>query len=115
MGGTGDYKTIHDMEVSSWDHTIRLNLYSPFIVTNAFLPVMRKQEYGRIVSITSQVANEFYEGLGAYSAAKAGLEGLMCKDAKTVIGDLVGVKYLKRFGVGYIGLLSVMTVVRNIK
>ena len=38
---------------------------------------MRKQQYGRIVSITSAMANYVYEGLGAYSAAKAGLEGLM--------------------------------------
>ncbi|RWR04384.1 SDR family oxidoreductase [Siminovitchia fortis] len=77
VGGTGDYNTVHDMTISSWDHTIRLNLYSAFIVTNAFLPIMRKQQYGRIVSITSAMANFEYEGLGAYSAAKAGLEGLM--------------------------------------
>lgn len=77
VGGTGDYSTVHDMTVSSWDHTIRLNLYSSFLVTNAILPLMRKQQYGRIVSITSAMANFEYEGLGAYSAAKAGLEGLM--------------------------------------
>ncbi|WP_102272487.1 SDR family NAD(P)-dependent oxidoreductase [Cytobacillus massiliigabonensis] len=77
VGGTGDYSTVHDMTVSLWDHTIRLNLYSSFLVTNAFLPIMRKQQYGRIVSITSAMANYEYEGLGAYSAAKAGLEGLM--------------------------------------
>ncbi|MED3554021.1 SDR family oxidoreductase [Cytobacillus praedii] len=77
VGGTGDYSPVHDMTISLWDHTIRLNLYSSFIVTNAFLPIMRKQQYGRIVSITSAMANYVYEGLGAYSAAKAGLEGLM--------------------------------------
>lgn len=77
VGGTGDYSTVHDMTVSLWDHTIRLNLYSAFFVTNAFLPIMRKQQYGRIISITSAMANYVYEGLGAYSVAKAGLEGLM--------------------------------------
>ncbi len=77
VGGTGDYSTVHDMTVSLWDHTLRLNLYSSFLVTNAFLPIMRKQQYGRIVSITSAMANFEYEGLGAYSAAKAGLEALM--------------------------------------
>lgn len=77
VGGTGDYNTMHDMKVSSWEHTIRLNLNSSFIVTNAFLPIMRKQQYGRIVSITSIVADDVYEGLGAYTAAKAGLEGFM--------------------------------------
>ncbi|MWV43924.1 SDR family NAD(P)-dependent oxidoreductase [Paenibacillus sp. HJL G12] len=76
-GGTGTYSTIHDMDFEVWDQVIRLNLYSSFIVTHAFLPVMRKQQYGRIVSITSAMANFVYAGLGAYSAAKAGLEGLM--------------------------------------
>ncbi|GIN73875.1 beta-ketoacyl-ACP reductase [Bacillus sp. J14TS2] len=77
VGGTGGFSTVHDMIVSLWDHTIRLNLSSSFIVTNAFLPIMRKQQYGRIVTITSAMAHYEYEGLGAYSAAKAGLEGLM--------------------------------------
>lgn len=76
-GGTGSHTTIHDMNFSTWDQTIRLNLYSPFLVTNAFLPIMREQQYGRIVSITSVMANLVYTGLGAYSAAKAGLEALM--------------------------------------
>jgi len=46
-------------------------------MTNAILPVMRKQQYGRIVSITSQMASYNYESLGAYSSAKAGMEALM--------------------------------------
>ncbi|MBO0993930.1 SDR family NAD(P)-dependent oxidoreductase [Bacillus sp. SD088] len=77
VGGTGGFSAVHDMTVSLWDHTIRLNLSSSFIVTNAFLPIMRKQQYGRIVTITSAMAHYEYEGFGAYSAAKAGLEGLM--------------------------------------
>ncbi|WP_103110126.1 SDR family NAD(P)-dependent oxidoreductase [Brevibacillus reuszeri] len=76
-GGTGEYRSIHDMTPDVWDHTIRLNLYSAYLMTHAFLPTMRKQKYGRIISITSAMANFVYEGLGAYSAAKAGLEGLM--------------------------------------
>lgn len=77
VGGTGDFSPVHDMTDSIFDRTIRLNLYSTFFVTNAFLPIMREQQYGRIVSITSAMANFEYEGLGAYSAAKAGLEALM--------------------------------------
>lgn len=76
-GGTGAPTHIHDLTFGAWDHTLQLNLYSPYIVTNAFLPVMREQQYGRIVSITSVMANLVYPGLGAYSAAKAGLEALM--------------------------------------
>lgn len=77
VGGTGAYQAIHDMTEESFDQTIRLNLYSTFIVTNAFLPIMRKHGNGRIIAITSDMARMVYQGLGAYSAAKAGLEGLM--------------------------------------
>lgn len=76
-GGTGAYSSIHDLTYPVWDSIIRLNLYSPFVVTNAFLPIMREQQYGRIISITSALANIAYENFGAYSAAKAGLEALM--------------------------------------
>lgn len=41
-GGTGVPATIHDMTYPEWDHTLQLNLYSPFIVTQAFLPLMRE-------------------------------------------------------------------------
>ena len=77
VGGTGDFSPVHDMTLSQFERTIRLNLYSSFITTNAFLPIMKEQQYGRIVAITSAMANFEYEGLGAYSAAKAGLEALM--------------------------------------
>jgi len=75
--GTGPYCSISDLSYSDWDAVTRLNLYSPFLVTNVVLPIMRKQQYGRIVSITSALANVAYEKFGAYSAAKAGLEALM--------------------------------------
>ncbi|ASA23443.1 SDR family NAD(P)-dependent oxidoreductase [Paenibacillus donghaensis] len=76
-GGTGTPTSIHDMTYTIWDSIIRLNLYSPFLVTNAILPVMREQHYGRIVSITSALSTFTYEGFGAYSAAKAGMDALM--------------------------------------
>lgn len=76
-GGTGAHIPIHDMTLETWDDNIRLNLYSPFLVTKTFLPIMRAQQYGRIVSITSIMANLNYPGFGAYSSAKAGLEALM--------------------------------------
>lgn len=76
-GGTGPYSLIHDMSYETWDHIIQLNLYSVFLMTNAFLPVMRSQQYGRIVAVTSSLATQNFESLGAYSAAKAGMEAFI--------------------------------------
>ena len=46
-------------------------------VTRAFLPVMRKQRSGKIISISSSGGLTGFEYCTAYSAAKFGLEGWM--------------------------------------
>ena len=40
------------------------------------LPLMRKNNFGRIINISSVVAHKPHAGTSAYAAAKAGLEGL---------------------------------------
>jgi NAD(P)-dependent dehydrogenase (short-subunit alcohol dehydrogenase family) len=47
------------------------------IATRAFLPVMRKQRSGRIVSISSTAGLMGFEFCTAYSASKFGLDGWM--------------------------------------
>ncbi|NRG31503.1 SDR family NAD(P)-dependent oxidoreductase [Niallia circulans] len=76
-GAAGAPMLVHDMTASEWDEMIKLNLYSAFYVTNAFLPKMREQQQGYVVSITSMMVNLYYEGFSGYSAAKSGLEVLM--------------------------------------
>jgi NAD(P)-dependent dehydrogenase (short-subunit alcohol dehydrogenase family) len=53
------------------------SLDGPMIATRAFLPVMRKQRSGRIVSISSTAGLMGFEFCTAYSASKFGLEGWM--------------------------------------
>jgi 3-oxoacyl-[acyl-carrier protein] reductase len=56
--------------------TIAVNLKSAFLCTQAVLPHMRRQRWGRIVNISSGAAR----GAGVvgvhYNASKAGMEGL---------------------------------------
>lgn len=61
--------------LDSWNYTLQNNLTSAFLMTKACLHLMRKQKYGRIVNITSDLANGAC-GFAAYSASKAGLESL---------------------------------------
>jgi NAD(P)-dependent dehydrogenase (short-subunit alcohol dehydrogenase family) len=56
---------------------LRTSLDGPMIVTRAFLPVMRKQRSGRIVSISSTAGLMGFEFCTAYSASKFGLDGWM--------------------------------------
>lgn len=67
---------IDDMTEADFDQTIAVNLKSVFLCTQAVLPHMRAQEYGRIVNISSGAARGA-GGVGLhYNASKAGMEGL---------------------------------------
>jgi NAD(P)-dependent dehydrogenase (short-subunit alcohol dehydrogenase family) len=53
------------------------SLFGPMNVTRAFLPIMRKQRSGKIISISSSAGLTGFEYCTAYSASKFGLEGWM--------------------------------------
>jgi 3-oxoacyl-[acyl-carrier protein] reductase len=67
---------IDDLTEADFDETMAVNLKSAFLCTQAFLPHMRAQQWGRIVNISSGAAR----GAGSiglhYNASKAGMEGL---------------------------------------
>ena len=72
-----DFSHIADMTYDNWDTSISRNLNITFNVTKCVLPCMIRNEYGRIVNVSSVtgpvVSNP---GEAAYSAAKAGIIGM---------------------------------------
>jgi 3-oxoacyl-[acyl-carrier protein] reductase len=67
---------IDDLTEADFDETISVNLKSAFLCTQAVLPHMRAQCWGRIVNISSGAARGA-GGVGLhYNASKAGMEGL---------------------------------------
>lgn len=68
--------TLSDITLKAWNEQLAVNLTGPFLMTRAVVPSMRKQKYGRIVNITSGMAESGAGGYIAYSASKAGLESL---------------------------------------
>ncbi|MBN8927165.1 MAG: 3-oxoacyl-ACP reductase [Rhodospirillales bacterium 69-11] len=67
---------LEDLTEADFDHTLAVNLKSAFLCTQAVLPHMRAQGWGRIVNVSSGAAR----GSGIvgvhYNASKAGMEGL---------------------------------------
>ena len=59
-----------------WDRVIDVNLKSAFLVTQAVLPGMRNDHWGRIVNISSVAAQTGGVTAPPYVASKAGLWGL---------------------------------------
>ena len=71
------FKDVVDLTEEEWDFSININLKSTFNCIKAFLPHMIKNQYGRIVNVSSVtgplVANP---GESPYCAAKAAILGL---------------------------------------
>jgi len=59
------------------EQQLETGLLGPMNVTRAVLPVMRKQRFGHIISISSGAGLMGFEFNSAYCAAKFGLEGWM--------------------------------------
>jgi 3-oxoacyl-[acyl-carrier protein] reductase len=71
-------RPIEQIDLSEWHEVIDTNLTSTFLAVKACMPVMREQQYGRIVlisSITGVLTG--IPGLSHYSASKAGMLGFM--------------------------------------
>jgi NAD(P)-dependent dehydrogenase (short-subunit alcohol dehydrogenase family) len=68
----------------NWEHTLAVNLNGPFFVTKHILPHMRENNCGRIIFMSSIVAQQGFIGTSAYTASKAGLIGLTKTLAKEV-------------------------------
>lgn len=69
-------RSIEAVTEDDWDKIIAVNLKSVFLVTQAVLPYMRSQKWGRIINMTS-VAIQLGGIVGPhYAASKAGIWGL---------------------------------------
>lgn len=65
-----------NLDEGDWQKVIDGNIKSNYLLTKALLPTMMKQNWGRIISITSTGAVRGVQGTLSYSASKSGLVGL---------------------------------------
>jgi len=77
---------MEDMDIKTWDQTINIDLRGTFLTTKFVLPHMKKNKSGRIINITSQLAQIGSQGLTHYTAAKAGVIG-MTKSLAREVGE----------------------------
>jgi 3-oxoacyl-[acyl-carrier protein] reductase len=77
VGKEETFLQMADLSPNEWDESIARNLNTCFNVTHAVLPHMIKNQYGRIVNISS-VTGPLVSNPGetAYSAAKAAMVGM---------------------------------------
>jgi 3-oxoacyl-[acyl-carrier protein] reductase len=68
-------KTIEEYDWETYQRLIDFFVKSPFLLTKACLPHMKKQQWGRIINITSEVFQLGASPFTAYVAAKGGQVG----------------------------------------
>lgn len=66
----------HKSDLDQWKNVIEVNLIGCFNCIRAILPHMRKANYGRIINLSSIVAQKGIPGTSAYAASKSGLWGM---------------------------------------
>lgn len=60
-----------------WDRTLNVNLDGNFLCARVFVPAMRRQKSGRIISIASSIAHSGAKEFADYAASKAGIIGFV--------------------------------------
>jgi 3-oxoacyl-[acyl-carrier protein] reductase len=69
--------SVVDMSESDWDRTLDINLGGNFLCCRAFVPAMRAQKSGRIISIASGIGHYGMKQFSHYAASKAAIIGFV--------------------------------------
>lgn len=75
-GITGPNVKLWDYPPEAWQQVMQVNLNGVFYCCREVVPLMRAQNYGRIVNIASVAGKEGNPNASAYSASKAGVIAL---------------------------------------
>jgi NAD(P)-dependent dehydrogenase (short-subunit alcohol dehydrogenase family) len=67
---------IENLPEEVWDKVMAINTKSVFLITQAVIPIMKNQQSGKIVNISSQAAKVGEAGNGVYCASKAAVSML---------------------------------------
>jgi len=73
IAGIGLGSPIEDMKEEDFERVLAVHLKGTFLCSQAAIHEMKKNQWGRIVNITSRAAHKGRAGVGAYSAAKGGI------------------------------------------
>jgi NADP-dependent 3-hydroxy acid dehydrogenase YdfG len=68
--GFGIFKQSDEITAAEWDSVFATNVKGTFIVSNAVMPLMKKNKSGHIINIASDVAKRVFAGGSLYCASK---------------------------------------------
>lgn len=87
-GSLVERASLEEMTEKLWDRVMDVNLKSVYLCSQAVLPMMKRQEGGRIINVSSVAArNGGGPGSAAYATAKAGVANLTRAMAKELVSE----------------------------
>lgn len=84
VAGISNPKLIEDISFEEWHKMLGVSLDSTFLTCKYAVPYMKKQGYGRIINISSQLGQKGCAERTHYTAAKAGIIGFTKSLAREV-------------------------------
>jgi 3-oxoacyl-[acyl-carrier protein] reductase len=79
--------SVVDLSEEDWDRTMDINLGSNFLCCKEFVPAMRQQKSGRIISVASGIGHYGMRQFSHYAASKAAIMGFVKSLAREVGPD----------------------------
>ncbi|WP_326835443.1 SDR family NAD(P)-dependent oxidoreductase [Amycolatopsis rhabdoformis] len=92
--GAGLHGPLDQVAAADFAKTLQLNVVSLLAVTQAVLPTMRAQGFGRIVNVSSGTTRRAAVGVGAYAASKSAVNMLSAVLTKELEPDGIAVSLL---------------------
>ena len=74
--GITDLAPLHKSDYESWKKIIDVNIIGAYNILKTFLPIMRKNEYGKLIHFGSIVTEKPVYGSSAYITSKDAIKGL---------------------------------------
>ncbi|MEV4604620.1 SDR family oxidoreductase [Amycolatopsis sp. NPDC049253] len=92
--GAGLHGPLDQVDPAAFGATLQLNVVGLLAVTQAVLPAMRQQGFGRIVNISSGTTRRVAVGVGAYAASKSAVNMLSAVLTRELAADGIAVSLL---------------------
>ena len=73
----GSPSPLDQYDMSYWNQVMQVNLYAPYILTRALLPLLKQDHATNVIFSSADVGREAEAYWGAYSIAYAGIEAQM--------------------------------------
>ena len=92
--GVSMHGPLDQVDLAEFGQTLQLNVVGLLAVTQAVLPAMREQGFGRIVNISSGTTRRVATGVGAYASTKTAVNMLSAVLRSELAGDGIAVSLL---------------------